>query len=43
LVFKDDDEDEKSPGPKRIMCPTNEAAMEFLQSFSKWEIVGCGA
>ena len=43
MVFKDDDEDEKQPGPKRIHCPANEATMELLQSVSKWEIVGCGA
>jgi len=43
LVFKDEDEDEKQPGPKRSHCPENEVVVEFLQSFSKWEIVGCGA
>jgi len=43
LVFKDDDEDEKQPGPKRSHCPANEAVVELLQSFSKWEIVMFGA
>jgi len=43
LVFKDDDEDEKQPGPKRSHCPANGVAVELLQSVSKWEIVGCGA
>ena len=43
LVFKYDDEDEKQPDPKWSQCPANEAAVELLQSVSKWEIVGCGA
>ena len=43
MVFKDDDEDEKQPGPKRSHCPANEAVVELLKSVSKWEIFGCGA
>ena len=42
-VANDDDEDEKQPGPKRSHCLANEATVELLQSFSKWEIVVCGA
>ena len=43
MVFKDDDEDEKQPSPKRSHYPANEAVVEFLQLVSKWEIVGRGA
>jgi hypothetical protein len=43
LVFKNEDEDEKFARSKKVQIPTYTAAVEFLRSVSKWEIVGCGA